>query len=127
MKCAVKRRGFCPAEIKQLALQSGHAVWAVVCLANESCAIGDEYPSTLRNYLTRSFRKYAQIYGAFVDLRSGEVIPRSSVNRRYNNRHSYEVYRLEIKREILRQLERRLWRYLYEMELKLWITGLEDE
>jgi hypothetical protein len=125
VKCAVKRKGFYPAEIKQLALRSDYAVWAVVCLANESCAIGDECPAILRRYLIHSFWKYAQIYGVFVDLRTGEIIPRSSVNRRYNNRLSYEVFNIESRLEILRQLERRLWWYLYETGLQLWIAGLE--
>jgi hypothetical protein len=44
---------------------------------------------------------------------------------RDGNRLSYEVHRLDVKLEILRQLERRLWQYLYETGLKLWIAGLE--
>jgi hypothetical protein len=127
MKYAVKRKGFNPAAVDRLARQSDHAIWAVLCLANESCAIGDECPSTLRNYLARSFRKYARTYGAFVDLRTGEVVPRSSINRRYGNRLSYEVCNFETKCEILRQLRNRLWRYLTETGLKLWIAGLEED
>jgi lambda repressor-like predicted transcriptional regulator len=127
MKYAVKRKGFHPAAVERLARQSDHAIWAVLCLANESCAIGDEYPSTLRNYLTRSFRKYARIYGVFVDLRTGEVIPRSSINRRYGNRLSYEVRDFEVKCEILRQLGSRFWWYLTETGLKLWIAELEED
>jgi hypothetical protein len=127
MKYAVKRKGFSPAAVDRLARQSDHAIWAVLCLANESCAIGDECPSTLRNYLARSFRKYARTYGVFVDLRTGEVVPRSSVNRRYGNRLSYEVCNFETKRKILRQLRNRLWWYLTETGLKLWIAGLGED
>ncbi|MCL2038691.1 hypothetical protein FWG86_02215 [Candidatus Saccharibacteria bacterium] len=126
MKCAIKRKGFCPHAIEQLVAASGHTIWAVVCLANESCAIGDEYPSTLRNFLIREFRKYAQIYGVSINFQTGEIIPRSSINRCYANRHTDEVQEPAICQEILVQLERRLWRYLELTQLTLWIDGLED-
>jgi hypothetical protein len=127
MKYTAKRRGFCPRAVKKLAERSDYAVWAVLCLANEGCVLGDEHPTTLLNCLTRCFGKYAKIYGAFVDLRTGEVNPRCSVNRCYGNRLSHEILDMEVKKEVLAQLECRLWRYLFETGLKLWMAGLEGE
>jgi lambda repressor-like predicted transcriptional regulator len=127
MKCVVKRKGFCPSEIRQLAESANRAVWAVLCLANESCAIGNEHPVTLRNCLTGNFRKHAQIYAAFVNLRTGEVSAQSYLNCRYGNRLPHEIHDFETKCRILRQLERRLWAYLDEAGLDLWMLGLDEE
>jgi hypothetical protein len=127
MKYAVKRNGFLPAHVRQIAGQNDQMFSVVLCLANESCAIGDEPHVTLRNYLIRNYKKYAKIYGGAVCLRTGEVFTCSPLNHRYVNRRSYHVCDLKVRREILVQLKKRLWWYLEETKIKLWITGLADE
>ncbi|MCL2001785.1 hypothetical protein FWG76_00040 [Candidatus Saccharibacteria bacterium] len=127
MRCAVKRRGFYPDDVRQIAEQNDRIILAVLCLANESCVIGCGSFTTLKNCLIRRYRKYARIFGAHIDLATGEVLVRSFVNRRYANRLSDEVLKLDTRKEILDQLERRLWWYLAETEARLWIAGLEEE
>jgi hypothetical protein len=127
LKCAVKREGFCPDFIRQLASQTDRSVWAAICLPNESCAIGDELPTSLKNYLTRCFRKYAQVYGASVNLQTGEVVVDSSINQYYNNNLSSTVADTNLKKEILAQLARKLWRYADATKIDFWIAGLDEE
>jgi hypothetical protein len=127
MKYAVRRRGLSPADIKRVAERNNNILVAVLCLANESCAIGDCCFVSLKNHLVRSFRKYAATYGALVNLETGEVIVRSLLNRCYANRLSDEVASLKIKQEILAQLGRRLWWYLEETNVTLWIAGLDEQ
>ncbi|MDR0979896.1 MAG: hypothetical protein LBM12_01945 [Candidatus Nomurabacteria bacterium] len=121
MKFAVKRCGFNSADVEKLAKQSDYAIWAVVCLSNEGCAIGNEHPNTLRNHLAHCFGKYARTYGVFIDLKTGEIKPRCVVNRKYKNRLSHEILDLEIKQLVLKQLQQRFWHYSFETGVELWM------
>ena len=127
MKCAVKREGFCPNFIRQLASHADQPVWAAICLPNESCAIGDELPAALKTYLTRCFRKYAQVYGASIHLQTGEIVIESSINQSYKNNLASTVADIYLKQEILNQLSRKLWRYAEAAKIEFWIAGLEAE
>lgn len=127
MKYAVKRKGFCSTDVKQVAERSNGTLTVVLCLANESCAIGSDCFTTLRNFLVRSFRKYAKIYGVSICLHTGKVDASSPLNRRYANRRSEEIDQLDVKQKVMAQLGRRFWWYLEEVDLRLWMPGLEDE
>ncbi|MDR0979558.1 MAG: hypothetical protein LBM12_00110 [Candidatus Nomurabacteria bacterium] len=127
MKLAARRQGFCALEIQRLADHANAAIWAVLCLANESCAIGDECPTTLRNFLTRNFNRHAQTYAVHINLKTGEVAAKAVLNRCYRNHLSPEVGDPYIRGRILRQLERRLWQYLYETGLTLWMASVNDD
>jgi len=119
MKCAVKRKGFDIACMKQLAMSCKRSVYAVVCLPNESCVIGDEYPAILRNHLIRTYCKHSKTYRVSLDFRTGEVaLYRSSRQREIDPC---------TKREILDQLKSRLWRYTDETKIEFWMEGLGDE
>ena len=83
----IKKSSLNASEVAQIRRRSdNNYIWAVLDIAQNRIAIGDEFLIDLRDALIRKYRSYSyDIYGIGLDLRTGEIFYATIVNRMNSN------------------------------------------